>query len=72
MSIIADIFKQLNQQQRDEIYYAFDNNMPCCIEYEKGKYIGVNIEGLRYIVEEQRVGEWSVGTFVSKDKADVP
>lgn len=61
---LKDILQSLPQAHREQLMYAFENSISNqYVEYRPGKFIGVNIEGKLFQIE-QRAGVWSSGTLV--------
>lgn len=60
---IRQILDSLSEQDRRFIQYAFDNQMSQYVEYEKGKFIGVNVDTIKKLNIENSVGVWSIGSI---------
>jgi hypothetical protein len=63
MSSFKQIIDKLPSGQKDQIMYAFNHNETCHVEYEPGKYIGVNVSGNNFKVQE-KFGSWSHGLIL--------
>jgi hypothetical protein len=61
MITIKEILDSLKASDRTALDYAFENDLPCTVEYKPGKYIGVNTEGMPNLVVEASAGKWNTG-----------
>lgn len=60
LKMIKEIYKTLNDQQKRELMYAFNNHITAIIEYQKGHFIGVNVVLPDFKILERENG-WTVG-----------
>jgi len=61
---IAEILKNLPDNLRKQIMYAFEHHIEQYIELENDIFIGVNITNVPHLLISQSVGAWSVGTII--------
>ena len=75
MSKIKDILESLTIDEQQKIQEAFEQGEPYFIAINNPyyidldpitiippkQYIGVNVENIPFLVEEEKIGEWSLG-----------
>jgi hypothetical protein len=60
---LREILNSLTPDQRELLNYAFEHQIGQHVEYETGKFIGVNVENIDYLSVEQSQGNWSSGVI---------
>lgn len=64
---IKDILEhKITDIQRAQLMYAFEHNLAQFIEFERGKFVGVNTEYIKHLYPETIIGKWSTGIIRGK------
>jgi hypothetical protein len=58
---IKEIIDNLPVEKQRQLMVAFENNITQYVEYEYGKYVGVNTANIKNLTKEQVAGNWYVG-----------
>jgi hypothetical protein len=61
MKTIRDILDRLTPAQKDKLKYAFEHQLSQYVEYEPGKYVGVNTGNAKNLSVEQCAGSYYAG-----------
>jgi hypothetical protein len=61
--VILKIIRSLNKNDQASLFSAFDSGLPCVVQYEDGRWVGVNVEPSDTLIVETREGAWSVGCY---------
>lgn len=62
---IKALLARLDPKKKEQLTYAFEEGLTNqYVEYEPGRFIGVNIDGLHNLNIEQEAGVWSSGTIL--------
>lgn len=61
MRQIRDILGDLKKEQKEYLFYCFEYGIYAYVEYEEGRFIGVNVERDPGLQICQRVNHWSEG-----------
>lgn len=70
---IKTILSTLEQKKKDQIQYAFEQGLVNqYVEYEPGRFIGVNIQNLPNLIIEQTAGSYSAGSIVQGQRDVIP
>jgi hypothetical protein len=59
--LINLILSRLSKSQQELLIYAAQEGICQFVEYESGKYIGVDAQYNRKLIPEQEEGIWSIG-----------
>ena len=59
--MIKEILKSLTPEQRKQLLYAFENNIPQYICIDGNRFIGVNVDHINHLIINQTEGVWSIG-----------
>ncbi len=60
---LREILNSLSPDQRNLLDYAFEHDIGQHVEYEKDKFIGVNVENIDYLKVVDSRGSWSIGVI---------
>ena len=58
---LREILNSLSADQRALLDIAFEQELGQHVEYEVGKFIGVNVENIDYLTVTESRGCWSIG-----------
>lgn len=58
---ISDVLKKLKKEDKDALYYAFENGESHMVIYEDKKFIGVNIKQTECHTISFEQGFWCLG-----------
>jgi hypothetical protein len=67
MKTIKAILDGLQAQDRKKLMYAFENGFAQHVEYEPGKYVGVNTANIKHLSKRQAAGSWYEGDIQKGD-----
>ncbi len=67
MKTIKDVIDGLSSQDRQRLMYAFENGFAQHVEYEPGKYVGVNTTHVKNLTKRQAAGPWYEGDIVTNE-----
>ena len=59
--MIKDILDTLQDEQRNQLMYAFEQGFTQIIIYEPGKFIGVNVQNVGNLDLVNQEGVWATG-----------
>jgi hypothetical protein len=60
---ISEIMAQLSILDRERLMISFESGLPCYIEWTKGRFLGVYVDGIPNLVCLQESGLWREGTI---------
>lgn len=60
-SKIRTILDSLSDTELKRLEDAFDSCEPCFITIGPNTYIGVNTTGIDILIEDEKIGNWSLG-----------
>lgn len=63
---IKDILSALPTADRDAVMAAFEAGESYYVEYEPGRFLGVNTDAIRHLVADQAAGSFREGTIVRR------
>ena len=66
MSTLKTIIDSLPDESRQQLMYAFEYDLSQYVDYNGNKFVGVNINNLRHLDIEERIGKWSIGIVKGK------
>jgi hypothetical protein len=66
---IKETLNKLSESQKRQLSYAFENEFTQFVEYEPGKFVGVNVNHLKHLQVESSAGAWSTGSIKGKNDA---
>jgi phage-related protein len=61
----------LTPKQRQQLQYAFENQIAQYVELSDHKFVGVGIAHLKHLKIEEAAGTWSFGTIVKSGVKNV-
>ena len=59
--MIKEALKQLNNNQRELLQYAFETDISQYIVYDSVNFVGVNVMETNNMIIEERIGVWVKG-----------
>ena len=65
---IKEVIDSLSESDRRRLNYAFENGISQFLPLPNGKFVGVNIGHLNYLVPDLKVGRWAYGRDTSRAK----
>lgn len=67
MMPVLTVIERLNSKQKAVLDYAHEHDIAQFIEYEPGRFVGVDAERISYLHIEKTDGRWSIGTIHRSD-----
>ena len=64
--MLKEIIDRLNDNDRRFLMYAHVNQLSQYVDLPGGKFIGVNVEHIRNLQIENKVGSWAYGNVITK------
>lgn len=58
---LKEILDKLPKTDRAVLNYSFEHGISQYVQYEPGKYIGVNVQKNKQLITNQEAGQWSSG-----------
>jgi len=61
---LRDIINSLPEEQKAALMLAFDEGKTFVVEYEAGRFVGVNVDPSPAIVIDEKIKYWCSGRYV--------
>ena len=58
---IREVLDSLEPPKRAQLMYAFEHDLTQFIEFESGKFIGVNTDYVKHLKSTTAAGKWRLG-----------
>lgn len=71
MKSIREILDSLREHERQQLMYGFEHEFAQYVCLPEGKFIGVNVKGIKHLEIEQEAGVWSTGKIKGKLSCDL-
>lgn len=70
MSRIKQVMEKLTEEEKKQLLYAFEQELPQYIKLPRNKFIGVNVDTIENLKVTGRAGSWAIG-YLKKPVQDV-
>lgn len=67
---LRDILQKIGESNRALLRYALESDLPQHVEYEPGRFVGVNVQAAPTLVVERSHGAYQTGAIRSEEKPD--
>ena len=61
MKTIKDTLDSLREYEKRQLMYGFEHEFAQYVCLPEGRFIGVNVRGVKHLQIEQEAGVWSMG-----------